>query len=56
MEVLGKNYRMIVGVFYQGWFAIGYMLLALVAYLVRDFRYIQLTVGLVSLVYLPLWW
>ena len=56
METVGKAQRMKPGVLYQAWPALGYMMLALVAYFIRDFRYLQLFTGLISLVFLPYWW
>ena len=56
MEVVGTQYRMKPGIFYQGWFAVGYMLLAVAAYFIRDYKYIQLMLGLVPILLLPYWW
>ena len=55
METIGVDYRMKPGIFYQGWFALGYMLLAPVAYFIRDYRYLQLFLGLTPIVFLPYW-
>ena len=45
MEVMGPKYRTLAGVFYQIWFAIGFMLLPGFAYFVRDFRYLQIVMA-----------
>ncbi|KAM3869133.1 organic cation/carnitine transporter 2-like [Diretmus argenteus] len=37
-------------------FAFGYMMLPLVAYFIRDWKSLQLTVSLPGLLYIPLWW
>ena len=46
MEVIGPSYRTLAGVFYQIWFAIGFMLLPAYAYFVRDFRYLQIAIAI----------
>ena len=56
METMGAKYRTTAGIFYQGWFAAGYMLLALVAYFVRNHAHLQLCLGLSSAVFLSYWW
>ena len=56
MEVIGTQYRMKPGIFYQGWFAVGYMLLAVIAHFIRDYRYLQLMLGLLPVLLLPYWW
>ena len=55
METIGTEKRMIPGVMYQGWFAVGYMGLAVLAYFVRDYRYLQLILGVYPIVFLPDW-
>ncbi|XP_030649955.1 solute carrier family 22 member 5-like [Chanos chanos] len=37
-------------------FAIGYMLLPLIAFFIRDWRMLLLTMSLPALIYIPLWW
>lgn len=56
METMGAKYRTVAGIFYQGWFAAGYMLLALVAYFVRNHAHLQLCLGLTSAFFLSYWW
>ena len=56
MEVLVFRHRTKVGIFYHVWFAMGYMLLACVAYFVRSHTYLQLCLGLSSLVFVSYWW
>ena len=43
MEVIGPRWRMPSGVFYQLQFGIGFMLSAAVAFAIRDFTKVQLT-------------
>ena len=45
MEMIGPKYRTAAGVFYQIWFAIGFMLLPGYAYVIRDFRYLQIAMA-----------
>ena len=56
MELMGAKYRTTAGIFYQGWFAAGYMTLALVAYFVRNHAHLQLCLGLASILFLSYWW
>ncbi|XP_051869525.1 solute carrier family 22 member 5-like [Pristis pectinata] len=56
-ELLAKSYRVAystvgIGIFY----ALGYMFLPFVAYFIRGWRMLILTLALSSLLYLPLWW
>ncbi|XP_055499270.1 solute carrier family 22 member 4-like [Leucoraja erinacea] len=56
-ELLQKSIRVAystlgIGCFY----AMGYMLLPFVAYFVRGWRMLKLTLSLISLLYIPLWW
>ena len=56
MEVLVFRHRTKVGIFYHVWFALGYMLLACVAYFVRSHTYLQLYLGLSALAFISYWW
>ncbi|XP_069753864.1 organic cation/carnitine transporter 2-like isoform X2 [Narcine bancroftii] len=56
-EVLGKSVRVIystLGVCIS--YAIGYMLLPLIAYFIRSWRMLLFTLSLPGLLYIPLWW
>uniref|UniRef100_UPI00398F1D4D organic cation/carnitine transporter 2-like n=1 Tax=Pristiophorus japonicus TaxID=55135 RepID=UPI00398F1D4D len=56
-EVLGKSVRVIystLGVCIS--YAIGYMFLPLIAYFIRSWRMLLLTLSLPGLLYIPLWW
>ena len=56
MEVLVFRHRTKVGIFYHVWFALGYMILACVAYFVRNHTYLQLYLGLSALAFISYWW
>ena len=56
MEVIGVEYRMIPGIFFQGWFALGYITLSGVAYIIRDYRYLYLTISLFPTIFLSYYW
>ncbi|XP_059846574.1 organic cation/carnitine transporter 2-like [Hypanus sabinus] len=56
-ELLSKSIRITystlgVGIFY----AMGYMILPFLAYFIREWRMLTLTLALICLVYIPLWW
>ncbi|XP_064652002.1 organic cation transporter protein-like [Lineus longissimus] len=42
MEIIGPNYRMAPGIFVQGWFALGFLILTVVAFFIRDQWLLQL--------------
>lgn len=50
VRVLFSSMAMCVG------FAIGYMLLPLLAYLLREWKFLLFAIFLSGLIYLPLWW
>lgn len=56
MEILGKKYRTVIAIFYQGWAAIGFMMVAVMAHFLRDHFHIQLYLGLSPLVFLTYYW
>ena len=56
LEALAIKHRTKAGIYYHGWFALGYMALACLAYFVRDHKHLQLYMGLSSLFFLPYWW
>ena len=49
MEILAVQYRSLVGIVYASFWPVGVMLLALVSYLIQDWRYIQLLTTLFPL-------
>ena len=56
MEIIGRSQRMIPGVFYHQFFAAGVMLLCPLAYGLNDFRWLMLTIDLLTILYIPYWW
>lgn len=56
-EILQKSIRVAFSTFGIGClYAVGYMMLSFVAYFVRGWRMLILTLSLISLLYIPLWW
>lgn len=57
MEHADIKYRALLGMLEQIPFAIGYMILPLLAYFIRDWAMLQLSFGLISLTLVSyLWW
>ena len=56
METIGAAYRVQTGIMFQAFFAAGYMLLAGLASLIRDYAHLQLTISLIPVVFLSLYW
>lgn len=56
MEMVGPSKRLWAGTFWQTWFAVGLLILAGVAYLLRDWRKLQLTMALPTAIYLCYYW
>ena len=54
--MIGVEDRMIPGIMYQGWFAAGYMLLAPLAYFVRNYIHLQLVISLLPVLFFPYIW
>ncbi|XP_022110856.1 organic cation transporter protein-like [Acanthaster planci] len=50
-EFVGPNRRVLVGIAMHGFFAAGLLLLSLFAYLIRDWRYLQLAIGAPAILY-----
>ena len=56
MEIIGIHERMLPGLWYQGFYAAGYMLLGPIAYAITDYRYLLLTISLLPCLFLPYYW
>ena len=56
MELVGPSYRMIAGIALELFWACGAIVLALLAYLIRDWRYLNLAVSLPALLFIPYVW
>ncbi|XP_063058342.1 solute carrier family 22 member 4 [Engraulis encrasicolus] len=57
MEILSPSVRVLYGTLGVClFFALGYMLLPLMAYAIRDWRMLQLALTLPGFLYVPLWW
>ncbi|KAK4883226.1 hypothetical protein RN001_006545 [Aquatica leii] len=56
MELVGTKWRTEVGIIYQIPFNLGHLSLALIGYLIRDWRYFQLAITLPSLILLSYYW
>lgn len=56
LETVGPSKRIWTGMFVQIFFAIGEMYLAFVAYLIRDWKWINLACALPCVIYLSYWW
>ena len=56
MEVVGPRWRALAGLVYQIPFSFGFMSLSAAAYLVRDWRYLQLVISAPSVLMLGFWW
>lgn len=56
LEMVGSSKRLIAGTVCQMFFSFGYMLTALVAYLITDWRHLQIALTLPGLAFLCYWW
>ncbi|XP_074656215.1 organic cation transporter protein-like [Tubulanus polymorphus] len=56
MEMMGPKYRMGMGIFVQGYFACGFMLLPGIAYFVRNHIMLQLSISIPFILLLVYWW
>ncbi|XP_053398435.1 organic cation transporter protein-like [Mercenaria mercenaria] len=56
MEMVGPSKRLWAGTFWQVWFEIGLIILSGVAYLVRDWRKLQIIMAIPTVIYLPYYW
>ncbi|XP_029647981.1 organic cation transporter protein [Octopus sinensis] len=55
IEIVGPTYRKITGILFEFFFAFGFVLLAGLAYLIRDWEYLELAVSLPSITYIIIW-
>jgi len=55
-ELVGPKYRVLAGFLIQGFYSIGYMLLSLLAYLIGNWRYIELAITLPVVLFAVYWW
>ena len=56
MELVGPSKRMWAGIVVEYFFAIGLLILAGVAYLLRDWKYIEMAVAFPNILYLSYYW
>jgi hypothetical protein len=56
MEMVGPSKRFYAGVVVQYFFTLGYMLTSLFAYLITDWRQLQIALSLPGLFFLLYWW
>lgn len=56
MEMVSPNKRLLAGTICQMFFSVGYMLTALWAYLIRDWRDLQIALTVPGLVFFCYWW
>jgi len=56
MELVGPSKRMFVGIVVEVFWALGVMILGLVAYFIRDWHYLQMTVSFPILLLSCYWW
>ncbi|XP_049803763.1 organic cation transporter protein-like isoform X1 [Schistocerca nitens] len=56
MEMVGPSKRLFAGVVCQYFFTIGYLLTALLAYFIKDWRMLQISLSLPGLLFLSYWW
>ncbi|XP_034238416.1 organic cation transporter protein [Thrips palmi] len=56
LEMVGSKKRLIAGTVCQMFFSFGYMLTALVAYLITDWRHLQIALTLPGLAFMCYWW
>jgi MFS transporter, OCT family, solute carrier family 22 (organic cation transporter), member 4/5 len=56
LEMVGKDARMVAGVFFMMFFSIGYMLMGVFAYYLTDWRSLQIALTLPGFLFLSYWW
>ena len=55
MEIIGTSYRSFAGMVFHVFFALGYPMLALMAYYIRDWRTLSITSALIGVVVALMW-
>ncbi|XP_071133728.1 organic cation transporter protein-like [Mytilus edulis] len=55
-ELVGPSYRLHAGFLVQSAYSVGFMTLSIVAYLIRDWRYIEFAITLPVILFLPYYW
>ncbi|XP_063403879.1 organic cation transporter protein-like isoform X2 [Mytilus trossulus] len=55
-ELVGPSYRLVAGFLVQSFYSIGYMTLSVLAYGIRDWRYIELAITLPVVLFVPYIW
>lgn len=53
MEVTGPKYRTIIGVVFQVAYSVGYMMMPVFAYFIRDYNYLQMATMVPPVLLLP---
>jgi OCT family organic cation transporter-like MFS transporter 4/5 len=56
MEIVGPSKRMWVGIVIEYFFALGLVLLCLVGYLIREWKYNEIALSVPSVIMLSYWW
>lgn len=56
MEMVGAQKRQYASILLQVFFSLGYLLTALIAYLVTDWRNLQFAISVPGLFFLVYWW
>ncbi|XP_068564612.1 solute carrier family 22 member 2-like [Cebidichthys violaceus] len=55
-EIVGVEYRRMVGILYQMFFSVGVLLLPLLAYFITDWRWLQLVISVPNILFLSYYW
>lgn len=56
MEMVGPAKRILVGTLFQCFFAIGYLLTALFAYIIREWQILQVAISVAGIFFISYWW
>lgn len=56
MELVGPKYRVVAGFVIQGFYSLGFMSLAGIAYFIRNWRYLEVAITAPALVFVSYWW